>query len=184
MTSETERREFFDDYYLDHPPFKPSDDFSQVVIKARHLFSFDAIDPLEIDLESVAAESEARIAASLSPTQSSSNKDVSASFRVISDEDQAKLSEIIYLHDTALERALRRDGHSKSSEGGISIDIGSYWDRQRDADQEQRVAVSIYAYVIGDHRQHNFGTIDRALETVRYWYAREMAQPMRLEEHE
>ena len=123
-----------------------------------------------VDFEQVVAESEARIAATIA----------AGAEVVITAEDLAKVEEIRWLHDTAIKRALARDGHSKSGEGLISLSFGTYWGRLDDDGNptvKQDVEVSIYAYVIGTNRSHNFATIDRALETVRVWYANEMSRP-------
>jgi hypothetical protein len=120
---------------------------------------------IPFDFEALTAESDARIAAT-----ASAGKPV-----LLTVEELAKIDEIRYLHDTALARALKRDGHSKSSEGNITIDIGNYWERS-DGDKPE-VGVNLYSYVLGPSRSHWFASIDRALETVRVWYAREMSSP-------
>lgn len=124
------------------------------------------------DLDTLVKESESRIAKTV---ESGANP-------LLSVEDIAKLEEIRYLHDTALARSLKRDGHSKSSEGSLTIELGTYWARA-DGDNP-KPGVSLYSYVLGPSRMHHFGTIDRALETVRGWYATEMSQPEEYDEED
>ena len=164
-----------DDYYKNHYPFTQVDEFGSFNLKARHLVTLPNSDPA-VDMEGVTAESEARIAAHLANIDGSTPEGL-----LLSVEDQVKMSEIIYLHDTALERALRRDGHSKSGEGFFSLSFGGYFDRRGWDDtapsEPVEVGVNLYAYVLGTGRNHYFSSIDRALETVRYWYACEMSIP-------
>jgi hypothetical protein len=64
------------------------------------------------------------------------------------------------------------DGHSKSSEGSISIEFGDYWS---DKNCEGKITgVSIYSYVLGSSRLHYFDTLDKALDTVVQWHKEEM----------
>jgi hypothetical protein len=64
------------------------------------------------------------------------------------------------------------DGHSKSSEGSISIEFGDYWS---DKDCEGKITgVTIYSYVLGSSRLHYFDNLDEALATVVQWHDEEM----------
>jgi hypothetical protein len=64
------------------------------------------------------------------------------------------------------------DGHSKSSEGSISIEFGDYWS---DKECEGKITgVNIYSYVLGSSRLHYFDNLDKALETVVQWHDEEM----------
>jgi len=128
----------------------------------------------DYDFDNLVAESEARIAATLK-----SGNEV-----ILSPTDLAKIEEIRYLHDTALRRALKRDGHSKSNEGSLTIQLGNYWSRLDDDGEttiKPEVGVELYSYVLGPHRSHWFASIDRALETVRLWHAQEMSSPAEFE---
>jgi len=176
-------REFYDDYYLDHPPFSPDDDYRAVTLKARTLFGGERASVGTKAFQTVIEESERRIAQALSSVKTavstlSPKKDNPYSlFPIISIADQIKVAEIVHLHDLAMTRAVARDGHSKTSEGHLSLSFGNYWNRIGEDADAPPVGVSLYAYVVGDGRSHHFGTIDRALETVRYWYARELSLP-------
>jgi hypothetical protein len=64
------------------------------------------------------------------------------------------------------------DGHSKSSEGSISIEFGDYWN---DKNCECKITgVNIYSYVLGSSRLHYFDNLDKALDTVVQWHSEEM----------
>jgi len=148
--------------YDDHFSNKGDHDLKPIdFIKGNHDTSYD--------YNAMVAESEARVAANLE------SDDI-----ILSRADLAKIEEIRHLHDTALARALRRDGHSKSSEGSLRLSLGNYWNRLDDdgnPTERPEVGVELYSYVLGPSRDHWFASIDRALETVRVWYAREMSLP-------
>ena len=136
-------------------------------LKPRDFFSGSS-NP--VDFDEVIKESEARIAATIA-----ADKPV-----ILSVEDLAKIAEIQYLHDIALARAMKRDGHSKSGEGAMEISLGNSWQRMGAEDEDGdavEIGVSLYAYVLGPNRNHWFASIDRALETVRVWYAQEFSSP-------
>jgi len=59
------------------------------------------------------------------------------------------------------------DGYCKSSEGAVSLHYPNYFD-QRDGVTEPQV--SIYSYVLGPSRNHDFPNLDAALRTVRQWH--------------
>lgn len=88
--------------------------------------------------------------------------------------DTDKLAEIMRLLAEAYEHYFAgSDGHCKSSEGAISINIPPFFWREDEG--YGGVTVSIYSYVLGPSRQHDFRSVDAALETVRGWHAEEMA---------
>lgn len=93
---------------------------------------------------------------------------------LLTSEELEQLAEIVRLLNEAYEHYFEfGDGYAKSSEAHISLDFGTYWDR---ADPETRHApkVSIYSYVLGPYRNHNFDPIEQALQVVRVWHDRGM----------
>src|SRR6478609_3239539 len=64
------------------------------------------------------------------------------------------------------------DGHAKSSEGAMSLNVTEpyYWRE----DGPQRPGLSLYSYVFGEGRQKHYETTSAALEDVREWHAEEM----------
>lgn len=93
---------------------------------------------------------------------------------LLTDQELADLAEIDRLLNEANRHALDGSGGGKSSEGHISVDLGDHWER---APEDDRVPpkVSIFAYLIGPHRSHDFDNTAQALEVVRQWHRREMA---------
>jgi len=88
-------------------------------------------------------------------------------------DDLAKLEEIHRLLDEAYRYYFEHgDGHCKSSEGHVSVEFGNYWERQ---DKGLHVTgVSVYSYVLGPNRTHDFDSLDQALEVVRSWHRQEV----------
>lgn len=87
-----------------------------------------------------------------------------------------KLAEIIRLLDEAYDDYFARsDGYCKSSEGHVSIDFGTYFDRAEGKPPLLVGGVDVYSYVLGPSRGHYFKTLDEALEAVREWHADELA---------
>lgn len=64
------------------------------------------------------------------------------------------------------------DGYCKSAEGSISLHLGNYWEN---ADGRAEVGVTVYSYVLGPERIHDFRTTAEALAAVRVWHQEEMA---------
>lgn len=90
--------------------------------------------------------------------------------------DIEKLQEISKLLDEAYKHYFEYEGHCKTSEGAISVEYGTYFDRSDDPTNIAIKNVNIYSYVFcRQGRDQNFDTIDEALETVRGWHAEEMA---------
>jgi len=88
--------------------------------------------------------------------------------------DAEKLEEIHRLLDEAYEHYFQYEGHSKISEGFISVEYGTLWDRKKTGLQIKNV--HIYSYVFcREGRSQDFATLDEALETVRGWHAEEMS---------
>lgn len=94
---------------------------------------------------------------------------------LLTPEELSDLEEINRLLYEANRHSLERDGLGKSSEGAISLHFGNHWDRLDEADRKSP-SVSIYAYLLGPHRNHDFDSIQEALETVRVWHRDEMVR--------
>ena len=58
------------------------------------------------------------------------------------------------------------DQHAKSSEGRVTIEFPSYWDR---SNGETEPKVVVYSYVFGPRRTHDFDSVDEAVNAVRAW---------------
>lgn len=95
-----------------------------------------------------------------------------AFYELISPEFHGKLAEIRVLLAEAYEHYFEHsDGHCKSSEGAMAIELPEYfWSFNAD----KRPTVVIYSYVLGPGRGHYFKDIDEALTAVRGWHAQEM----------
>ena len=92
----------------------------------------------------------------------------------LNDEIAAKLDEIMRLLAEAYQHYFANsDGYCKSSEGAISVHIPPYF--WLDDESYGKPSMTIYSYVLGPHRSHDFASIDDALEAVRGWHAKEMA---------
>lgn len=94
---------------------------------------------------------------------------------LLTPEELDALAEIDRLLDEANEHAFAAGDYGKSSEGWIQLHFGTHWSRREDV--RYAPTVSIYAYMLGPHRNHEFPSIPAALETVRRWHAAEMAEP-------
>jgi len=82
------------------------------------------------------------------------------------------LSEIQRLLDEAYANYFAKgDGHCKMAEGHVSVAFGTYFDRK---DGLRIRPTSIYSYVLGPGRSHDFDSISEALEAVRGWHKEEM----------
>lgn len=90
---------------------------------------------------------------------------------LLTQDDIDKLTEIQNLLDEGLAHYLTYEGHCKSSEGHVSVNLANSWDRRRG---ENPITVEVYSYVLGPHRSHSFDSVDEALEEVRKWHAQEM----------
>lgn len=104
---------------------------------------------------------------------------------MISKEDLDKIAEIARLHDEAFWHLHQFDGHAKSGDGSINIEIGfgTVWER-REAPVSPRVGVGIYSYVVASNtpsypnfgqRNHYFETVDEALQVMKEWHAKAMS---------
>lgn len=104
---------------------------------------------------------------------------------MIAQETLDKIAEITRLHDEAFEHLHKFDGHAKSSDGEVSIEIGfgTVWERRHGKIQPS-IGVSIYSYVVASdtpsypnfgQRSHWFATVDEALQVMREWHAKAMA---------
>ena len=94
------------------------------------------------------------------------------------EQDAKNLAEIDrLLHEAYQHYFDGSDGHCKSSEGHISVSFGNYWDRfDKEGDERLTISeVTIYSYVLGPSRSHDFDTTAAALEAVKEWHKEEMA---------
>ena len=94
---------------------------------------------------------------------------------LLTTQELADLEEINRLLHEANEHSLEQDGHCKSAEGAISLHFGNHWDRLDETDRKSP-SVSIYAYLLGPYRNHDFDSITQALDVVRVWHKNEMAR--------
>ena len=86
----------------------------------------------------------------------------------------AGLEEIRRLLDLAYEHYFATsDGYCKPSEGHIGIGFTNYFDSRAGTKGIQDV--TLYSYVFGTGRSHEFGSVEAALEAVRDWYSDELA---------
>lgn len=99
---------------------------------------------------------------------------------ILTQDDIDKLVEIQNLLDEGLAHYLTYEGHCKSSEGHVSVNLGNSWDRRNG---ENPITVEVYSYVLGPSRSHDFDSVDEALEEVRKWHAQEMAYDPDTEEN-
>lgn len=104
---------------------------------------------------------------------------------MITQEILDKIAEITRLHDEAFTHYQKFDGHAKSGDGFVKIEIGfgTVWDRRHEK-IEPSVSVTIYSYVVASttpsypnfgERSHYFETVDEALTVMREWHAKAMA---------
>lgn len=83
-----------------------------------------------------------------------------------------KLTELTRLLDEATTHAFERGGGGKICEGAVSLSYGDYEERQSDGLRLQ--GVSVYSYLLGPSRNHEFLSLDAALDAVREWHRVEM----------
>ena len=104
---------------------------------------------------------------------------------MISQEMLDKVAEIARLHDEAFWHLHQFDGHAKSGDGAINIEIGfgTVWSRD-DKKTQPSIGVSIYSYVVASdtpsypnfgQRNHWFETVDEALQVMTEWHAKAIA---------
>ena len=97
-----------------------------------------------------------------------------------------KIAEITRLHDEAFWHLHQFDGHAKSSDGAINIEIGfgTVWNRKEKKQVTPSIGVAIYSYVVASstpsypnfgQRNHWFETVDEALKVMQEWHAKAMA---------
>lgn len=92
----------------------------------------------------------------------------------MSPEDVEKLEEINRLLEEAYDHYFQYESHCKSSEGFVSLEYGTLWDRREHG--LKITNVHIYSYVFcREGRSQDFDTLDEALETVREWHRDEMS---------
>lgn len=104
---------------------------------------------------------------------------------MITSEMLDKIDEIARLHDEAFWHLHQYDGHAKSSDGSISIEIGfgTVWTRKEQEKTQPSIGVAIYSYVVASdtpsypsfgQRNHWFETVDEALTVMKEWHAKAM----------
>lgn len=104
---------------------------------------------------------------------------------MITSEMLDKIAEIARLHDEAFWHLHQYDGHAKSSDGAVSIEIGfgTVWTRREQEKTQPSIGVSIYSYVVASdtpsypnfgQRNHWFETVDEALTVMKEWHAKAM----------
>lgn len=106
---------------------------------------------------------------------------------ILTREEIEQLGEIQRLLDEAYDHYFATtDGLCKMSEGYFNVSFGNYFDRddgdtgyqsrgQKPAVRRRRM--TIYSYVLGPSRNHDFESIGEALETVKKWHEAEMTRP-------
>jgi hypothetical protein len=105
--------------------------------------------------------------------------------KMITSEMLDKIDEIARLHDEAFWHLHQYDGHAKSSDGSISIEIGfgTVWTRKEQEKTQPSIGVAIYSYVVASdtpsypsfgQRNHWFETVDEALTVMKEWHAKAM----------
>ncbi len=89
-------------------------------------------------------------------------------------DEYEKLQQIHQLLEEAYAHYFQYESHAKSSEGYISIEYGTLWDRQETG--LTITNVHIYSYVFcEDGRTADFPTVDAALDKVKEWHKKELA---------
>ena len=93
----------------------------------------------------------------------------------LTEQDIKNLEEIQRLLDEGLQHYLTYEGHCKSSEGhvGVNISFGNSWERFK-GPVKPRIEVSVYSYALGPHRSHYFDDTEMALWAVQGWHEMEM----------
>ena len=64
-----------------------------------------------------------------------------------------------------------RDGHHKMSEGAIDVNLGygNWFDEGDYENREPHVSCSVYSYLFGPSRLHEFASMEEAWEKVSKW---------------
>lgn len=96
---------------------------------------------------------------------------------MFTEQEKQNLKEITRLLDEGLKHYLTYEGHCKSGEGyvGVTFSLGNSWERFEEPVKPHISNVSVYSYALGPHRNHDFETIEEALEAVREWHEAEMS---------
>lgn len=95
---------------------------------------------------------------------------------MLTEQNKTDIEEMARLLDEGLKHYLTYESHCKSSEGYIEISFGfgNSWERF-EGPVRPTITVSVYSYALGPHRNHDFDSIEEALEEVRKWHAAEMS---------
>jgi hypothetical protein len=95
---------------------------------------------------------------------------------MLTEQNKKDLEEITRLLDEGLKHYLTYESHCKSAEGHVevSFSFGNSWERF-EGPVEPTMMVSVYSYALGPHRNHDFDSLEEALEAVREWHEAEMS---------
>ena len=92
-------------------------------------------------------------------------------------EDYTKLKELrtllANLHQE-WEDDTEKDGHCKMSEGYVSVTLNydnwfEYKNKQEYIDAVPSLTISVYSYLFGPNRMHDFNSLDEAILVVKTW---------------
>lgn len=87
-----------------------------------------------------------------------------------------QLREIRRLLKSAYDDYFKRgDGYCKSSEGYVEVKYPNYFDARDLPDDGAARGISIYSYVLGPSRMHDFNSFEEALSAVTEWHDEQLA---------
>lgn len=89
----------------------------------------------------------------------------------MTDDFITKLEEIWRLLEEAYDHYFSHDSYCKSGEGTVELSYPNYFEMK---DGKREPEVTIWSYVLGPSRSHDFKNIDDALAEVRCWHKQEM----------
>ena len=89
----------------------------------------------------------------------------------MSEETMKKLEEIWRLLEEAYDHYFSYDSYCKSGEGTVELSFPNYFEMK---DGKREPSVTVWSYVLGPSRSHDFDNIDDALKEVRKWHKKEM----------
>lgn len=63
------------------------------------------------------------------------------------------------------------DGYCKSSEGyiGVTLNYPNWFEAKDYENDEPSISVSVYSYLFGPNRMHDYGSLKEAWEAVKEW---------------
>lgn len=95
---------------------------------------------------------------------------------MITNQEMKDLEEIRRLLDEAYDHYFANsDGHCKSSEGHIALNLSNYFERKNGADLSIK-SIEVYSYIFGPNRNHFFMSTAEALKVVKAWHEKEMQE--------